>query len=124
MEKKRSVGVTILAWFFLIGFFGGVLTLPRYKLPHEIIYNVVSSIYCLIAGWGLLRLLDWARIFTIIMAIVTGIYNKIYSYIYLRDNPFWAQNKKLLYGLDIFSLLWIAFIIYFLTRPKVKEQFK
>lgn len=151
MDKKRSAGVTIFAWFYLLSAFVyllGILTMkPKLLLWQEKTkillpdhyymlaqsQAIVNSIAYLITGIGLFKLLSWARIFTIIVNIIYYLYGIVSYFLYIRPYviPAFAKaNKQIfpsgdIYGiLCILGFLWVVFVTYFFTRTKVKEQFK
>ena len=146
MEKKRSKGITLFAWFYLIGSFliiPAILTmkvrLAAYQATHFILpdsyyyvvqcYYIIGATIGLITGIGLLKLWRWARFLPIISAILGYIYSIIFHSVYTSPYtiPYFVQENKpifMLYITHTIGLLWLAIIIYFFTRPKVKEQFK
>ena len=141
MEKKRSKGVTVFAWISVLGVVGAIhsfLTLDKIMaspiwqatystLPNSYCYvaqsrNIIYAIAYLIAAKGLFKLLKWARMYMIIFAIVAAIYNIISLFLY--SSYFFAQRPLMMYFVIAMILLWSGIVIYFFTRPKVKEQFK
>ena len=120
MEKRRSVGVTVFGWLYIVlGVFGVLAFFQRNSLI------VFSAPLSLLSGIGLLKLKEWARILTIILTIVGVLFRAI---IYLRSILLDAMplNEALIFIIEWNFLTWIIaiIIIYFFTRPKVKEQFR
>jgi len=76
MEKKRSVGVTVLSIFLVIG--GLITFVPNDATAFVKIINIFGGIASIICAVALFRLLPWGRKATI-MFIVGGI---VYSFIY------------------------------------------
>ena len=113
MEKKRSVGV-IIAGIILILFSLFCL------IPALVFYSgnwprLLSYILWLISGIGLLFFKEWARILSLFPM----------GYLLLMDIIFFKAliiRKALLMELPLIAT--IVFFIIYLTRPKVKEQFK
>ncbi len=145
-DKKRSKGVTIFALLSFLGFFVSILNaltlrnrLIAYETTHFILpnsyyyvvqtYHIISAILCLIAGIGLWRLLKWVRMFNIVISILFFIYGIIFYLLYTRPYtiPYFIKTNRPTYFLyigPIIGFLWVLIIIYFFTRPKVKEQFR
>ncbi len=129
MEKKRSIGVIILSIFLLLcvipgliaAFIGGI-SHSNAESPAEIALDIImrilfitSPVVFLVTAIGLLELKNWARILTMILFPVL-IYITSFGVCILFDVP----PILILVICGIFFVL----IIYYLTRPKVKEQFK
>ena len=141
MVKKRSVGVTIFGT--IITTFGGLPILAyiisvilcgtmnkaidiwawRNNSISRTLSTYLTCIAFFIIGLGVLKLKNWSRILLIILmsmnivAAVAGLCLAI-------TNVF---NKSLTIpeiGFKFISLLICVFVIFFFTRPKVKEQFR
>lgn len=119
-NKNRSQGVTILSVWML---FGGL-----FSLTSKTILGFILFALCLAVAFGLLKLREWARKATIgIWAfIVAGsLFGVVVSLLAINQNLPEAKTidlSKELAQLITASLILIC-LIYFLTRPKVKEQF-
>lgn len=136
MEKKRLVGVTIIAVTqilaeinvliflrFVFWEFNFLWRTAGYASGDSIVVTLFASILCfplLIFGIGLLKLKNWARLYSMVFAPpLLGIW------LYL-----WLSNYTHL-ELDVWSkfLLTISLVIlylgyiFFFTRPKVKALF-
>lgn len=134
MQKKRSKGVTIFGWIFIIlGSLPLLMiadALVRYKYYDTLVtvhksfavlilaYIVGYGILLLILGIGLLKLKELARkaflIFSCIILVISFI-------MFIMDIV--AGNIGKIIG-DIFRLAIFVSAFYFFTRPKVKEQFR
>ncbi|MGD9015061.1 MAG: hypothetical protein PVI33_03450 [Candidatus Omnitrophota bacterium] len=144
LKKKRSKGVAIFAWLHrILGILGliliaatirmllspNTLRVIRYRFENRFyplsfspwffvliaVIGVFSVLYLMI-GSGLLKLKEWSRKWAIYLSVFGIFFNLIYSVkCFSRDlRPTgWIGN---------FILAFI--IIYFFTRPKVKEQFR
>jgi len=129
MEKKRSVGVIIIALlFFIIGIIGALNVLRdmikfgQYNLEMFTIFTIFSGF--IILSIGLFKLFQWARITVIFISLLC-----IGFYIYLIISYF---NPRF-FGHDYsgFELMGIIFyipgvllslvFIYYLTRPQSKR---
>lgn len=96
MSKKRSIGVTIFGWWYIIAGALGLLNLPiilviksmssgfpymrsafmeQFMGPFYILYVLAVTIASLIAGIGLLKLKPWARKLVIIICLVGMVYS-------------------------------------------------
>jgi len=129
MEKKRSKGVTILAVFFMLGGSFGVIGLFGAKTinPIATIIILVWLATAFSVGIGLLLLKQAARLAAMILITIQAIAGITRD---VNDTIVMAQNMPLMSAIIIGAAgvvlsLGIAFaVIFFLTRPKVKEQFK
>jgi|GEM_PF-1586637 len=98
--KKRSIGVSIFGWWYLVGGAIGVLSFPillmmravSNALPQKdvifmkqftgtfyLLYALAMSITSLAAGIGVLKLKSWARKLLMIICIVGMVYSFFYS---------------------------------------------
>ncbi len=98
--KKRSIGVSIFGWWYLIAGAIGVLSFPMLLimraasafLPQKdvifmkqftgnfyLLYALVMSIATLITAIGILKLKSWARKLIIIICIVGTVYSVFFS---------------------------------------------
>jgi len=77
---------------------------------------LVIAVIDLVIGIGLLKLKNWARNITVVLSILICIFDllKIFKYIY---------NPILLISALLRPVIAII-IIWYLTRPAVREQFK
>ena len=128
MEKKRSKGITIIASIYralsifitliIIGF------LFLYKIPSDpfkqtsLVFGFIMLITFYAVGTGLLKLEKWALNLSIIVSYICVI---VYFYGFRKE-----LSSPDAAGLIITFLLLAFFVasIFYLTRPKVKEQFK
>jgi len=148
MEKKRSKGVTIFAWFYISGSFISIYSililkskLTSYQETHFILpdsyyyvvqgHSIIFAIAGLIIGIGLLKLLKWARLLSIIIIIAdficSIIFYLLYTQPYIISYSIKTNRPVVIFYLlfvNIINLLYTGMVIYFFTRPKVKEQFK
>ena len=135
MEKKRSKGVTILGWLYLIE---NLIEIFRLILNTSFTAISVSSIGAMspsefiIAGvsvwvaWYLLKLKEWARKW-IIYLMYFGIARLILYCVFGLPESVKNFNTNELWKIAVaicLALLAQFFYIYFFTRPKVKEQYK
>ena len=140
MEKKRSKGVTIFGIFFIFGSIAGLFTsgfnLFILDLDKTIVfYTFISSILLLILGINILRLKEWARKGTIYYHIATTLIGIYLSPLISNQSAIRLKNlgvtQKEIPDITttsnfalIIPILLTLIVIYFFTRPKVKEQFK
>lgn len=146
MEKhKRSIGVTILGWLYIIaGFYAifNIVTIRSKVTMYEInLYSFPSNYYwvvrissiaftvaLIILGIGLLKTLNWARLLTLVTEIERFIYNIVFFIVYIHGYmmPYLVRIGKtssILYAVLIFPVAWLIFILCFLNRPNIKKQF-
>jgi len=133
MEKKRSKGITLVAIFsIMVGLYflyekhSGIHYLPQLIEAKQwlVLSGILIDFLYIIAGIGLLRRLNWSRKLFIFITFVFLI-GVIRSSFYLIMNDMIAQYSPILMVrlFMIMSILFVFSLIY-LTRPKVKEQFK
>jgi len=137
MEKKRSVGVTVFGIIMIIvGILGILSSLVGGSMicsiagvkPHAIFLGVgflftTIGIMYLIGGFGVLSLKPWARNLTLLLSS----FNSILIILMLLGTVkvIVKDPIAILYCIPQILLLFLLIgIIYFFTRPKVKEQFK
>ena len=131
MEKKRSVGVFvcgIIAIVISLYLLYAYITLSDMPPPDRIslIMPGIIAISFFISGIFILRLKNWARILFMIQMVY-------YVFVGLRGVTYILSIEKIFKG-HISQMSWLAWLllfflpsvssIYYLTRPKVKEQFK
>ena len=134
MEKKRSVGVTVIGILFILQAlfsFGILLTRPSLAkdLP-SLVYVISYSMVLAITGVGIFLLKRWALILS--LALITAktiqlIWMSILDIGTVSKSPEFAYNIPpvgVLIALIIIFIFVGGGVIYYLTRPKVKEQFK
>jgi len=132
MEKKRSVGVTVIAIISVvypiihtIGLFWLFSPFKSILLRVWLVFLVccLLSILSLVAGVGMLILKNWARVLFIRLVIARlffGILAEIYMRRSISPYPPKPINWLSLFFCYIFPS--VIFILY-LTRPKVKALF-
>ena len=117
MEKKRSKGVTFFGFYCIInGLAFFVLPIMNHAYLDLIIEGPIGLVIVLI-GIGILKLVNWVRIVAIILSIITSVVSLITTVIGAFQNPIVAI-------ITLIPVVISLSIIYFLTRPKVKEQFR
>jgi len=133
MAEQKAKGIKILGSFLLVcsilGIPMGIImaTSSRGKSPLNIFVEVFMRLFFLffplsylISSFGLLRLKNRGRLLTIINASVVSVVTLCLLLFC------WDENKGSISSIVIalFIIVPSCSIIYFLTRPKVKEQFK
>lgn len=153
MENKRSMGVTIFGWAFIVvsglslaklitGFMHPLSREWLIALPVDTLLRVSMIILTFLSGIGILRLLPWARKLAIWITLISLTYLIIsLGPLYLNAQEYLKQIEGKLslpsgqqisveYFRRVVVLVGTAFfafysyIIYFFTRPHIKEQFK
>ncbi len=123
MDKKRSLGVTITAcWLVLRGILG------LFSGGHAGIYGFAVSLAAIVIGAGLFRLDNRARLAAIALVAVIFVVQLLsvmllHSAIERRIPE--AAELSLAQEIYRFIAAWfmLGIVSFFLTRPKVKEQF-
>jgi hypothetical protein len=132
MEKKMSAGIAavgiyaIIISFFLLYVYISLMLLPSGKFLVLLI-PIIIAISIGLSGIFILRLKNWARIllmFQMVYWIFIGIRGVHVLFILSSSGIGKGSNYPNAWtGFGIFFLLPAIIVIYFFTRPKVKEQF-
>ena len=144
-ETKRTKGVTVLGWLFIISSMVAIVSVftlknrlvaygaAHFELPDSYYYvvqtfTVLNMIACFVAGIGLLRTLGWARILTLIITLLSFLYNIGFYILYTHRYtvPYFVSSGKpvfLLYLKLILGFIWTAFIFHYFRRwsPKTGQ---
>jgi low affinity Fe/Cu permease len=166
MENKRSAGVTIFAWTFII--FNAIGLLIRFKyFSFATRFALLVATLCLFfyfvigifTAINLLKLKEWSRKLTIVLAILTVLLTGCSLFLANKAVERWRYNPKDIKLLEnqynnmpedtktrlnikskdeyintviqlknssvyIIQIIYGLIVLFFFTRPKVKEQFK
>jgi len=117
MKKKRSVGVTVFAYLNIAT---GILGIFAFISGIKII--MLGAPLLIIIGVGLLKLREWARKLEILTTILSYFFRWIVVFVISKD--LLTSIRYMFQFKQVISLLAVVIIIYFFTRPKVKEQFE
>jgi len=138
MEQKRSKGITVIGYLGIalsLCMIGGILMLINgYFNVAESLIGLIRFSLLLIFSIGLLKLKNWARIGFIALELVEFFNDVLFKLFNLSNEAetlqilFRALSKDtstnyVLLFLGMETII-IVVIIFYLTRPKVKEQFK
>jgi len=164
MKKKRSKGVTIFAWSFIIFNILGLLTvgnlkkltfLSDFNIFAVILYSIAYSIVGIVAGVNVLQLKEWSKKLIIALAILGIVDMVIFVPIshksieisktdpktievleeqynrmpedYMPKDKFMDLSTRIghvMIGIiEIIVAIYLALMLLFFTRPKVKRQF-
>ncbi|MFC1594124.1 hypothetical protein ACFL38_02230 [Candidatus Omnitrophota bacterium] len=141
MEKKCLAGVKVIGSIYLIVSLLAIIFpcrvicinlsqmsaddyLGELRVVTGHVLLLIPFIFSAIAGIGLLKLRSWARIGTIVIATIS-----FYPAFTIANEmlPLGDASEKgtliAILSLAILLILFNGFVIFFLTRPKVKEQF-
>ncbi len=146
MEKKRSLGIIICGLLaIIIGLLELYGCLEFYNWSSldkellqldslKLVTFIIIAISFLVSGIFILKLRNWARILFMILMVYWVIFGLLKLFIpHIIDKILLPSTVEVVYKYFELSDLLIYFIwyglpaigsIYFLTRPKVKEQFK
>jgi len=124
MDKKRSIGLTILGILIIAESIYGLYNIGRglflIRLFNlRIAVTIIAALSYIICGFGVLRLYSWARI----TGIIISYYYIVATFIPVVVFQMFKQIPNILMP-SIIRWIWYCFVIFYLTRPKVKEQFK
>lgn len=92
--EKSAVVLIIGILEILGGIFLVILSLAVNAEAEEILWGTVAGIIFIISGFGLMRMLEWARILSIILCLL--LFLSGFAYLFLTSNPL-AQSDRL-YG--------------------------
>jgi len=140
MEKKRSVGVTVIGIVYIIlgvfGIFGGLLSVVMFRgTRFDLAMSFIFTVALIVSGCGVLMLKAWGRKLILFYAVFSSAYAVFYTPIVTkRTLPLLAEqyaekglpppSEPLLLITSILpTLIFAGITFYFFTRPKVKRQF-
>ena len=137
---KRSAGVIVLAVFCFVGAFASIALgwfLANFCVGFgscgDISWPVVAlgafaAFPFVMAGYGLIRLRNWARILTIVLLVLSP----VASIFYVIGTPAWGNlmlyhemesGLATLVSLVVAQLIVVALIVWYLLRRNVREAF-
>ena len=138
-EKKEPVGIFNLALAFLVlGTFSLLITLPILisgNPPNSppspvtkgtVILNLIKfAIGCGTTGILILKKKKWTRVVSlIIVSIMIGLMGMDEMGSYVTSENILSGIRRSLGSTYAWVIAFFIYSIYYLTRPKVKEQFK
>lgn len=131
-NDSPSVGILLFGyWLIMLGLAIALKVLFYFKYLLQGRFGIITfftmiiaSFLCFFLGRGILKLKRWARI---LILISPALYYLLFrnSLFYKKLIPFTSpvQVDPKFYILLCIGMMICVFIIYFFTRPKVKEQF-
>ena len=132
MEKKRPIGVTVFgiigmvfyAFIFLLAAFGSFLGNASLSDSVFAFISLLFGISLVISGIFIIMLRRWARILFIFQMCLIGTLAGLWLIIAIITKQ--IDNSLIFFLTFVIFFLFLLPIccIYYLTRPKVKEQFK
>jgi len=116
MGIQRPTGVAILAILSFLGGLFGILGFTYYTILSFVL--LLINVASLATGWGLWNLRDWAHPLALILQVVSMIMDPLNLIAGSVDFGAGTIFTSMVIG-------WIisAIIIYYLTRPEIKEVF-
>jgi len=132
MEKKRSVGVTVFSTLFIVSAISGWARSWSHLKSFGfmgVLYARLMAILLLVIAIKILQLKEWARkgiiyYYIIVSLVAIFLIPRAVSLNIITEPEIDKMKLPLTVGLYIAILITAAVVIYFFTRPKVKEQFK
>ncbi|MDD5679736.1 MAG: hypothetical protein PHI59_00620 [Candidatus Omnitrophica bacterium] len=134
IEKERPLEVSIIGWLFILSGFAAFLTLfiitffvnsensqYLFNCVHYSAYDPIFWVGVIFLGRGLLKLQKWALLVTTWIAKIFCVVVVILFVVHLLGIK---TLNIIIDGKDTFSLVINLIILYYLTRPDIKEQFK
>ncbi len=131
MKNKESIVLKILGIVFIItGLLSVILLIQTSSAIKTVpwqLYWLIGSALFLIAGFGILSLKQWARILALVLVCIKTIQVSVGT---ARDTRILIENSAdslVIYsgiGMTLLACVIGFGIIYYLTRTKVKEQFR
>lgn len=113
MEKKRLVGMSVL---------GILILLPAIMYSLIItksFWYTIIVIFSITLSYGIFKVKNWARIICIWLALIVWLY-----FLYLDISIRYIKTLFIILGQAIIYFVPAGILIFYLTHPKVKEQFK
>lgn len=133
IEKNRSVGITILGWICLIFavyyILGSLFIVLKSGLLNKISIMPLVGLSYLIVGIGILKRKNWARLSLLVMMVFVlfGSINSGIIFFRRISRPDGVVTPFLDSIIAFIALCYLALPLvnfYYLTRSKVKDQFK
>lgn len=130
MLRNRSVGLTILGIFFIL--FGLLSFGPIFLLPSMsknlplLVYVALYGLVMFITGIGILRLKSWARIIALVLIVIKMVQVGAGTIVDINTMIRKSAGFGAVFGgivVMVVGILVSIGLIYYLTRPSVKEQF-
>lgn len=107
MQTSRPFGVTLATILMVV--VGISVLINGIIVPYALPASIIIGILWFVFAWGLFTGKGWAWIITVILAIVSVIFNILSIF-------------SLSYG-SVFSLIVNVIILYYMYRPNVKAYF-
>ncbi|MFC1808470.1 hypothetical protein ACFL0T_08935 [Candidatus Omnitrophota bacterium] len=134
MEKKRSIGVTVLSFYLLLcaipalfaAFIGGISGSHAQGVVEVALDRIMrilfisSPVLFVMAGIGLSKLKNWARLMTMFLSPILSFIAIGMSGIFLDVI---MPPKIVSLMIPVGTVIMSIGIIFYLTRPNVKQQF-
>jgi len=120
---KRSIGVTIIGWYFIIQ---GWIALGQISNFGNFALVVVALFVCI--GIGLLKLINTARIAAILLFVILSGFSLFLTISLASQYSIRQSPESMIVGkavaLLIFSTVLLVIFLFFFNRPNIKDQFK
>ena len=124
MGKQRLIGIIVLS---TVLFLSSVAILIGPVLLTGFVFLVAFILIYIITGIGLLRRRNWARFMTMLVSPIVSYPIALFTFLPIKELFTELPTELSPADILIVNLVTAAItigIIYYLTRPKVKEQFK
>ena len=118
MGIQRPTGVAILAILSFLGGLLGILGFTYYSILSFIM--ILINVAKLATGWGLWNLRDWSHPLALILQVVSIIMDPLNLIAGSGDIDF---SGGFIVTSMVFGWVISGIIIYYLTRPEIKEVF-
>ncbi len=116
MGIQRPTGVSILA---ILAFLGGVLGIIGFSYYTILsLFMLLISVANVFTGWGLWNLRDWSHPLALILQVISIIMSPLDLIAGSVDFGAGTIVTSMIFGWIISGI-----IIYYLTRPEIKEVF-
>ena len=123
MEKKRPGGITAFSILYILMGLIFLIACPLLSVRFGLIFLIIGWLFFsfpyLIVGIGIFLLRPFSRYLAIFLSLL-GIVSSIARTIYFSLK---SIRLEILFACIMICFIHF-FIIYYFTRPKVKEQFK
>lgn len=120
INKKRSTGVVVFGLLLILTPLSNILiSILLYHRIQQLYLSIFFSFISVISGIGILLLKEWARKLVVILATL-AIFVSLTSFFIIPEVIFKSIFKLIV---NIWMFIYGSLLLYFFTRPKVKERF-
>jgi hypothetical protein len=125
---QRSAGVTLFAIYMMLGIVKGALVCHSFYNSLSIgmrIFTVISMPVSIILGFNIFKLKEWARKGFVFYCAITVLISPLLFTKYILKEKLKGASPIFSISITYFIISALVFLpVFFITRPKIKAQFK